>query len=162
MPCLLNVIQACYDPQTHGLAGYRLVVVATDDPQANAQITEAIAQLPRPPLCNRADEHEAGDLAFMAAHRDGPLTLAVHTGGASAAAAVAIRDAWAGQLDPVWPGLLAVARETRAAIKRQVVDPAQRTGLLRRLTDPAAQQAYRAGGAEALRAHYRDMMPGSA
>lgn len=155
-------LQASYDPTQHPLAGYRLVVVATDDSPTNALVAAELARLADPPLCNRADEGDAGDITFMANHQAGPLTLAVSTGGASAAAAGAIRDDLAGKLDPCWPGVLAEARDARQQIQQEIDDPAKRADLLRRLTDTHARDVYRAGGAAALRNHYRDIMQGSA
>ncbi|XAL99165.1 bifunctional precorrin-2 dehydrogenase/sirohydrochlorin ferrochelatase [Phycisphaeraceae bacterium D3-23] len=154
-------IEARYDPAQHALTHYRLVVIATDDPATNALVAAEWAELSNPPLCNRADAGDAGDLTFMATHRDGPLTLAVSTGGASASAAAAIRDDLAAKLDPCWPGVLIEARAARQEIQQQIQDPAKRSGLLGRLTDDAALAVYRAGGAEALRNHYRDIMRGS-
>lgn len=151
-----------YDPAVHRVVDYRLVVVATDDPATNALVAAEVAKHPNPPLCNRADDGDAGDVSFMASHRDGPLTLAVHTGGASAAAAAAIREAVVGGLDPCWPGVLAEALAARKQAQREIADPAKRSAMLRRLTDDAALTCFRAGGAEALRSHYRDMMRGSA
>lgn len=151
-----------FDPATHPLDVYRLVVIATDDPATNATAATAIAKLPHPPLCNRADEADAGEVSFMAAHRDGPVTLAVHTGGASASAAATIRDAMANGLDPCWAGVLEEAIEARRAIQREVTDPAKRSAMLRRLTDGDALACFRAGGPDALRSRYRDIMRGSA
>ncbi len=155
-------VVARFDPSAHALDTYRLVIIATDDAAANASVSAAVAGLPHPPLCNRADDGDAGDLSFMAGHRDGPLTLAVHTGGASASAAAAIRDELAERVDPAWPDVLTVARETRQAIQQQVTDPAKRSAMLRRLTDSDALARFRAGGTDALRSHYRDIMRGSA
>lgn len=151
-----------FDPDVHRVAEYRLVVAATDDPEVNALVAAELAKLPNPPLCNRADDGDAGDLSLMATHRDGSLTLAVHTGGASASAAAAIRSEAAGKVDPCWPGVLAEARDARELVQQQVHDPAKRTAILRRLTDTEALARYRAGGAEALQTHYRDIMRGSA
>ncbi|MEM9415271.1 MAG: NAD(P)-dependent oxidoreductase [Planctomycetota bacterium] len=151
-----------FDPDHLALGSFALVVVATNDPETNERVSFTLDHLPDAPLCNRADDGDAGDVSFMASHIDGPLTLAVHTGGASASAAATIRDSLAEQLDPAWPGVLSVARETRQAIQQQFVDPAKRQAMLRRLTDDAALAAYRAGGAEALQTHYRDIMQGLA
>lgn len=158
----IDRIAAVFDPAAHDVADYRLVIVATDDPAANALVAAELAKLPNPPLCNRADDGDAGEVSFMSTHRDGPLALAVYSGGASASAAAKIRDELARQIDPAWPGVLALARETRQAMREQVGEPVKRTALLRRLTDADALAAYRDGGAEALRSHYRDIMRGSA
>ncbi|MEM1356302.1 MAG: NAD(P)-dependent oxidoreductase [Planctomycetota bacterium] len=138
------------------LDGAWLVVVATNNPTVN-QAVHAEART-RNLLVNRADDADASDLAFMVSHRDGPLTAAVHTGGASAAAAVRIRDAVAAQLDPDWPVLLRHAKSARRKIQATVADPTKRTALLGRLTDNAAMQALKSGGESALEGFYADMI----
>lgn len=135
-----------------------LVVAATDDAQVNEAIGHAAAE--RGVLVNRADEAAAGNLAFMTSHRDGPLTVAVHSGGASASAAVLVRDELVRALDPDWARLLTHARPMRQAIQQRVTDPAKRTELLRRLTDEDAMKTLKEGGEAALKALYADMMRG--
>lgn len=149
-----EIHERCYAPED--LAGALLVVVATDDARVNEAVASDAAQ--RGVLVNRADDASAGDLAFMSSHRDGPLTLAVHTGGASASAAARLRDQLAGQVDPDLARLLALALPVRRQIQQQVDDPAKRTGLLRRLTDDQAMSTLKAGGESSLRAFYGDIM----
>ena len=69
---------------------WAFVVAATDDPDVNAQVvTEAAA-------CgvwvNDASSPGGGPAALPAVYRDGPLTVAVSTGGASPATAAWLRD----------------------------------------------------------------------
>lgn len=138
------------------LDGAMLVVAATADRAINDAIGVAAAE--RGVLVNRADDASAGDLAFMSSHRDGPLTVAVHSGGASASAAGRVRDWVADTLDPVWGRLLKQALPVRKLIQERVSDPAKRTALLLRLTDDRAVATLKGEGEAGLRSLYDDMM----
>jgi len=142
------------------LDGALLVVIATDDPAVNDAVAQAAAE--RGVLTNRADGASEGDLAFMTSHREGPLTVAVHSGGASARAATLIRDQIAQQLDPDWARLLTLALPLRRQIQARVPDDAKRAALLRRLTDEQAMQALKSGGESALKRLYADIIQDSA
>lgn len=135
-----------------------LVVVATDRPEVNEAIHTAARG--RGVLVNRADDADRADLTFMTAHQSGPLTVAVHTGGASASAAVRIRDDLAGYLDPGWGVLLGHAKIARKRIQAAIDDPTKRTALLRRLTDDSAINTLKSGGESALEQLYADIMRG--
>lgn len=150
----VQVIERAFEPSDldHAL----LVVAATDIPEINDVVADAAAE--RGVLVNRADDSGKGQLQFMCTHRDGPLTLAVHSGGASASAATQIRDLIASQLDPDWARLLSAALPIRQQIQDREHDPAKRTGLLRRLTDDQAMQTLKTKGEAALRAFYDDIM----
>ncbi|MEM9346002.1 MAG: bifunctional precorrin-2 dehydrogenase/sirohydrochlorin ferrochelatase [Planctomycetota bacterium] len=136
--------------------GMLLVVAATSDPGVNQAVSDAA--LEQGVLVNRTDQASAGNLTFMTSHRDGPLTISVQTGGASASAATRIRDLLIESLDPVWPRLLSLALPTRQQIQASVSDPAKRTALLRRLTDDNAIEALKTGGESGLKALYDDIM----
>lgn len=150
----VQVNERAFEPEDldHAL----LVVAATDVPEINDMISDAAME--RGVLVNRADDATRGNLTFMTSHRDGPLTLAVHTGGASASTALRIRELLVEQLDPDWAGLLTHALGARRQVQQQVHDPAKRAELLRRLCDEQAMSAYKSGGESALKALYADMM----
>jgi siroheme synthase-like protein len=133
-----------------------LAVAATSDPTVNQAISDAAAE--RGVLVNRSDQAVAGDVTFMSSHRDGPLTIAVHTGGASASAATRIRSLLSESLDPVWGELLSLALPVRQRIQAAVSDPAKRTALMRRLTDDQAIQTLKLGGESGLKSLYDDIM----
>lgn len=133
-----------------------LAVAATSDAATNEAVSNAAAE--RGVLVNRSDQATAGDLTFMSSHRDGPLTVAVHTGGASASAASRIRSLLADSLDPYWGELLTLALPARQRIQAAVSDPAKRTALLRRLTDDQAIDTLQADGESGLIALYDDIM----
>lgn len=137
------------------LDGAFLVVVATDDPAVNRCVADDAAAAGV--LTNRADDAAAGDFTVMAHERRGPVTLAVDTGGSSAAAGKAIRDQLAAALDPAWPTLLDAARPWRRRLQKSVPDPAERADRLRRLTDDAAMAILRDSGPAALTEHLRQI-----
>lgn len=153
-----QVYERGFDPDD--LEGVLLAVAATSDEAVNQAVSDAAAE--RGVLVNRSDRGHAGDITLMSSHRDGPLTIAVHTGGASANAASRIRSLILETLDPDWAQLLALALPARQAIQASVADPGKRTALLRRLTDDHAMQVLKADGESGLKALYDDMMKGLA
>lgn len=139
------------------LAGAAMVVIATDDVATNGRVrAEATV---RGVLINDATAGDEGDLHFMAAHRDGPLTVAIHTGGASASAAGTIRDELASALDADWPTLLTEAAARRPEMQGVICDPVRRGEVLRRLTGDQARHVLKSRGLEALRAYHRALIP---
>jgi precorrin-2 dehydrogenase / sirohydrochlorin ferrochelatase len=130
------------------LAGALLAVAATDDPAVNAAVAAEAREAGV--LVNRADEPEAGDLTIPAHARHGPITLAVHTGGISAAAAATIRRQLSEALDPDWPRLLRIAAPYRELIQRRVPDDAARHERLTRLTGPEAMRTLKERGSAAF------------
>jgi precorrin-2 dehydrogenase/sirohydrochlorin ferrochelatase len=142
------------------LDGAFLVVVATDRPEVNRRVAadaEAAGV-----LVNRADEPGAGDVTAMAAGRSGPVTVAVDSGGSSAAAGRAMLDELLERLDPDWPVLLAAARPWRRRVQRAVADPGERALRLRRLTDDQARHILRDHGEAGLAEHLRRVAEGAA
>ena len=100
-------------------ADYRVVVTATGDPAVDHRVAEDAAA--GGALVNRADsgadgpEGTAGTaLLLPAVHRDGPVTIAVSTDGASPAFARWLRDRVAASLDPGLGDLAALAAAARA------------------------------------------------
>lgn len=137
------------------LAGARLVVIASDDPQANiAAADEAKAA---GVLVNRADDPEQGDLAIPAHAHHGPVTLAVHTSGISATASAAIRRELSASLASHWPSLLAAVAPWRARIQGAIHDPADRRRRLAALVDEQALALWRQGGQAALEARLKQL-----
>lgn len=102
---------------------YRFVVSATGDPDVDARVTtDALAG---GALVNRADtgparEHRsvpaAGTVLLPAIHRDGPVTVAVSTGGSSPALARWLRDRVAAALGPDLGVLAQLVDEYRQAL----------------------------------------------
>lgn len=78
------------------IADAQLIVSATDDRGANAQVARDAEAEHR--LLNAADHSSDGNFAMMATHHRGPLTIGVSAGGVPAAA-IRIRDAIAERFD---------------------------------------------------------------
>jgi siroheme synthase-like protein len=72
------------------LEGYALVVSATGNPNANDEIVREAHQ--RGVWLNVVDDPERSTFYFMALHREGDVTVAVTTNGASPALAQELRD----------------------------------------------------------------------
>lgn len=128
-----------------------LIVVATPDESVNAMVSARAGE--RSFLVNRADDPASSDLDFMAVHREGPLTFAVHTSGVSATAAAAIRTQLAAKLDHHWPRMLEIAAPYRERIQQAFPDSDDRTAHLRRLTDAHAIAILRDSGEAAFRTY---------
>lgn len=79
------------DYVTGDLAGARLVFAATNQRAVNARVAREAAELGM--LCNVADAPDEGNFHLPALHRGPELTIAVSSGGAAPARAVALRDA---------------------------------------------------------------------
>ncbi|MGH3012881.1 MAG: precorrin-2 dehydrogenase/sirohydrochlorin ferrochelatase family protein [Gaiellaceae bacterium] len=80
------------------LDGRFLVVAATSDSSLNRRVfADAEA---RGLLCNVADVSELCSFILPAVHREGPIAVAVSTGGASPALAQLLRDRIAAQIGP--------------------------------------------------------------
>lgn len=102
-------------------------------------------------LINRVDAPQYGDIEVPAHERRGLLTLAVHTGGASATAAVAIRDELASKINPEWAAFLEALRVVREEIQRDVFPGLVRENMLRKLGGEEGKAAFLLGGVEGLR-----------
>ena len=80
------------------LEGRFLVVAATSDSELNRRVfADAEA---RGLLCNVADVPELCSFILPAVHREGPIAVAISTGGASPALAQLLRDRVAAQIGP--------------------------------------------------------------
>ncbi len=133
------------------LDGMFLVVAATDSSAVNAQVAAEAAS--RRVLVNRTDDPEAGDVTIPAHARRGPITVAVDTGGISAAAAAAIRDELLDQLDADWPRLIEHAAPYRERIAAAFTDAPRRRARMVALTSPSAMRAWKSGGTAAFEAY---------
>ena len=90
--------------ETGDIADAQLIISATDDRGANAQVARDAESEHR--LLNAADHSSDGNFAMMATHHRGPLTIGVSAGGVPAAA-IRIRDAIAERFDARYGDALA-------------------------------------------------------
>lgn len=138
------------------LTGAFLVVAATDSAAVNAQVVAEARS--RRVLANRTDRPDEGDLVVPAHRREGPITVAVDTGGVSAKAAATIRDELLSHLDPDWPRLLNIASPFRARIQDAFADPDERRRRLVALTGRLAMATLKREGEAALDAFCRRLL----
>jgi precorrin-2 dehydrogenase/sirohydrochlorin ferrochelatase len=100
---------------TGDLDGCRLVVTATGDEAVDQQVyddAEAAGV-----WCNSADDPERCSFTLPAVHRQGPIVVAVSTGGHSPALATWLRDRLAGGVGPEMETLLELLAEARAEVQ---------------------------------------------
>ena len=132
--------------QPGDLAGRRLALVATDAPAVSGAV--AAEGRERGIWVNAADEPARCDFILPAVIRRGRLVVAVSTGGASPAAARAIREELEGYLTEEHAMLVEVAADAREDLRRRAVSPgparwrgALDTGLRRLIADKRYRQA---------------------
>jgi len=95
--------------------GYRLVVAATGRPEIDGTVVgDAVAA---GVMVNSADRASPGTVQLPAVHRDGRVTVAVSTGGASPALARWLRDRIAGSLPPGVAEIATLVDEVRTAMR---------------------------------------------
>lgn len=93
------------------LAAYSLVVSATGDPATNDLVVAEAKELRR--WLNVVDDPERSSFYFMALHRQGDVTIAVSTNGASPALAQAVRTLAAERLPDNLADVASTLREER-------------------------------------------------
>ncbi len=141
--------------QSGDLGGAWIVIIASNDPEVNEDAARD-AKLAGA-LVNRADDPGAGDFTVPAHEHHGQVTLAVHTGGASASASAAIRRELSDALDPDWPRLIEQAAAFRSIIQERFADPDERRRRLMKLADPQALAILKDRGEAALLDYYRGL-----
>lgn len=108
LPGIIN-LQREFQPED--LDNANLVVAATSDAALNLNI--AVAARARGVLVNVASAPSAGNVIFPAALHEGPITVAVSTGGASPTLAAKLRDRIRGVISPNDAALAVSLREER-------------------------------------------------
>ena len=88
MPPAVTIVRRRY--RRADLRGQHLVVAATGDPAVNQRVFDDAAQ--RNLWVCSVDDPDRCSFTFPAVHRDGPVVIAVSTGGSSPALAQALRD----------------------------------------------------------------------
>ena len=122
-----------YEPAD--LAGHFLVVAATDDSALQRRVfADAEAQAV---LCNVPDVPELCSFILPAVHRDGPIAIAVSTGGASPALAQRLRDEFADAVGPKHVELAERLRELRPAAKERFATYEERRAYFQTLVEEA-------------------------
>ena len=99
------------------LDGTFLVIAATSDREVNRRVFRAAEQLGK--LCNVADVPELCNFILPAVHREGPIAVAVSTGGASPALAKRLRSQIAELVRPEHAELAEELRALRPEVKER-------------------------------------------
>ena len=99
------------------LDGAFLVIAATSDRKVNEQVFQDAERLGR--LCNVADVPELCNFILPAVHREGPIAIAVSTGGASPALAKRLRSEIAELVTPEHAELAEELRAMRPDVKER-------------------------------------------
>jgi siroheme synthase-like protein len=99
------------------LDGAFLVIVATGDREVDEAVWHDAEELGK--LCNVADVPELCNFILPAVHRQGPIAVAVSTGGASPALAKRLRSEIAGLVTPEHAELAEELRAMRPEVKER-------------------------------------------
>ncbi len=99
------------------LDGAFLVIAATSDPDANSRVSRDAQQLGK--LVNVADVPALCNFILPAVHREGPIAVAVSTGGASPALAKRLRSQIAELVTPEHADLAEELRAMRPEVKER-------------------------------------------
>jgi siroheme synthase-like protein len=131
------------------LAGATLVFACTDDRELNSRVAADARAMGA--LVNAADQTEDCDFTMPAAGGDGPVIMAIGTGGACPALAGWLRDrlqeAMPRKIGPFAKLLSRLRRELQA----KVDSPSARGQAIRELVKRGGYDAFVAGGAKAVR-----------
>ncbi len=109
-----------------------IVFAATGDPALNRAIAADARQ--RKLWCNTATDPEWGSFIVPSIFQQGPLTIAISTGGASPALAVQIKQKLTREFGTEWIVLLNVMALLRIAIQSKGIDSAHNQELYRKIT----------------------------
>jgi len=135
--------------RTGDLAGVRVVIAATDDPQTNEVVwREAQAA---GCLVNVVDDPSRCNFYVPATVRRGALTISVSTGGNSPLLARRIRQALEAQFDPAYETYVDLLGSLRPVVQEQITDPARRRQLWSALLDSNILDLLRDGEAQAAK-----------
>jgi siroheme synthase-like protein len=99
------------------LAGFGLVLVATDDRAVNRRVAAEARE--RSVWINCADDPERCDFILPSVLRRGPLTVTVSTGGASPMVARLVREELEGVLPPEYGALTEMVAEVRRSLRER-------------------------------------------
>jgi precorrin-2 dehydrogenase/sirohydrochlorin ferrochelatase len=117
------------------LDGRWLVVVAVDDLELQGEIAAEAEQ--RRLFCNVVDEPARCSLILPAIHREGPITIAVSTAGASPALAKRLRNDFAALVGPRHSELARRLRELRPWAKQSLATYDDRKAYFEQLVEDA-------------------------
>ena len=123
------------DYRAADLDGVWLVVAATSDDELNRRVFADAEE--RNLFCNVADVPELCSFILPAVHRQGPVALAISTGGASPALAQWLRDRFASQIGVEHESLALELRRLRPWAKKNLATYEERRDYFRNLVTQA-------------------------
>ena len=129
------------------LRSARVVFAATHDPALNARIAKAAQK--KGLLVNVAAPPEAGNFQVPASIRRGRVSIAVSTGGTSAALARALREHIEKSVGAEWEALAGLLEARRARLLKKMSDAGARHGLLCELGSARWARLIKQRGAKA-------------
>jgi siroheme synthase-like protein len=111
-------LEVLHRPYRRGeVDGYHLVVTATGDPEVDSAVVEdAVAA---GIWVSSADQATPGSVQLPAVHREGPVTVAVSTGGASPGVARWLRDRMVRALPPDLAVIVGLVEEARRRLQEE-------------------------------------------
>lgn len=121
--------------RTRDLAGAFLVIAATSHERVNTRVHRDAEA--RGLLCNVADVPDLCNFILPAVHREGPIAIAVSTGGASPALAKRLRNEIAALIGPEHAELACRLESLRPTVKRQFATYDERRDYFDALVDGA-------------------------
>lgn len=127
----ITVLRRAYQPGD--LAGARLAIACTDDPQVNQAVYQEAQE--HNILINSVDNPAHCTFYVPAVVRRGPVIIAIGTGGASPALAARLRKDIAAAVGPEYGRLAALLAEYRPWMQAHVPQAAWRKALCQELVD---------------------------
>lgn len=140
---------------TADLDGAALVIASTDDSELNARVAADCAA--QGLWCNVVDDPAHCDFILPAVMRQGPLVIAISTGGAGPAVAAKVRRDLEEQFGPAWAQWLTALADARHFVQNSVPDAAERRRIFHRLAEDDILDAARSG-ADQLRTKITDVL----
>lgn len=119
------------EPSEEDLQGARLVILATDDEAFNREVSSWAKA--KGVLCNVVDSPELCTAIFPAIFRDGRITVAVSTEGASPSLAARLRDEIAEKVARSWALAAEIIGQVRVRLKKEEGNSSKRIENLRAL-----------------------------
>ena len=143
----VKIVRASYKPEH--LAGTKLVYACTNIPALNAEIAAEARKIGA--LVNCVDQPEDCDFFVPAVVSDGPVTVAIGTGGASPALAGKLKKCIAEALPERVGDFATALMQMREQVKTEISDIHLRGEILKTLASEAGYEAFLSGGEDALR-----------
>ena len=143
----LTVIRQSYRGEQ--LARAFLVFACTDDRALNAQIAADARKAGA--IVNAADQVEDCDFFMPAVVRDGPVVIAVGTGGSAPGLAGFLRDRLADACPPQAGRFASALADLRTELRSKIADSSSRMAILKRLSGEKGYRRFVAKGRQGLR-----------